>query len=260
MILRRLADSIRQQDWFTVFLELVIVVIGILVALQVDNWNQERHARAEAAVLRQQITNDLYRNREEMQARIDYYDQGLAFAEQALEGLSNDEPPSPDMAWRTVLGAYQAGQIWPFQLDSSAFREAQNAGNMAYVADATSLALLARLYQVTAYDVELISGGRPKYRDLIRERTPWPIQNHIWNADCQAQSYRGEIIVFELVPCAAPESEQDIQLAYRTLRADPEIRYVLQGRMSQLRVTSISFANSVEQIGNLIRRLEELNG
>jgi len=260
MILRRLAEAVRQQEWFTVFLELIIVVIGILMALQVDNWNQERHARAEAAVLRQQIINDLHRNREEMQARIHYYDQGLAFAEQALGGLSSEEPPTPDLAWRTVLGAFQAGQIWPFQLDSSAFREAQNAGNMAYVADATSLALLARLYQVTAYDVELISGGRPKYRDLVRERTPWSIQRHIWNADCQAQSYRGQVIVFELVPCAAPESEQDIHLAYRTLHADPEIRYALQGRMSQLRVTSISFSNSVEQIGKLIQRLEDSNG
>lgn len=260
MILRRLADSIRQQDWFTVFLELVIVVIGILVALQVDNWNQERHARGEAAILRQQIIHDLYRNREEIQARINYYAQGLVFAEQALEGLSSDEPPSPDLAWRTVLGAYQAGQIWPFQLDSSAFREAQSAGNMAYVADTTSLALLASLYQVTAYDVELISGGRPKYRELIRERTAWPIQSHIWNANCQSQSYRGEVIVFELVPCEPPASEQDVLLTYRTLREDPEIRYALQGRMSQLRVTALSFGNSVGDIEKLIRRLEDSNG
>ena len=62
------------------------------------------------------------------------------------------------------------------------------------------------------------------------------------------------------MPCAAPESEQDIHLAYRTLHADPEIRYALQGRMSQLRVTSISFSNSVEQIGKLIQRLEDSNG
>jgi len=42
MILRKLADAIRQQNWFTVVLEILIVVIGILIGLQVDGWNERR--------------------------------------------------------------------------------------------------------------------------------------------------------------------------------------------------------------------------
>ena len=38
MILRRLADAIRDQSWFTVALEIMIVVIGIFIGLQVDGW------------------------------------------------------------------------------------------------------------------------------------------------------------------------------------------------------------------------------
>ncbi len=45
MILRRLADAIREQNWFTVALELAIVVIGILIGLQVNDWNQRRLER-----------------------------------------------------------------------------------------------------------------------------------------------------------------------------------------------------------------------
>ena len=45
MILRRLADAIREQNWFTVVLEMAIVVIGILIGLQVDDWNQRRLER-----------------------------------------------------------------------------------------------------------------------------------------------------------------------------------------------------------------------
>jgi hypothetical protein len=37
MILRKLAESIRQQNWFTVLVEILIVVIGIFVGLQVDD-------------------------------------------------------------------------------------------------------------------------------------------------------------------------------------------------------------------------------
>ena len=42
MILRRLAESIRKQEWFTVVLEVLIVVVGIFIGLQVDEWNRAR--------------------------------------------------------------------------------------------------------------------------------------------------------------------------------------------------------------------------
>lgn len=45
MILNRLANAIRKQDWFTVLLEFVIVVFGIFVGLQATEWEQERQDR-----------------------------------------------------------------------------------------------------------------------------------------------------------------------------------------------------------------------
>ena len=40
MTLRRLADAFRDQSWFTVALEIMIVVIGIFIGLQVDGWGE----------------------------------------------------------------------------------------------------------------------------------------------------------------------------------------------------------------------------
>ena len=52
MILRRLATSIRKQDWFAVVIETLIVVLGVFLGLQVNNWNEARHsASREAEVL-----------------------------------------------------------------------------------------------------------------------------------------------------------------------------------------------------------------
>ena len=45
MILRRLANSIRQQDWFAVLIEFVVVVAGIFAGLQANEWAQERADR-----------------------------------------------------------------------------------------------------------------------------------------------------------------------------------------------------------------------
>lgn len=45
MIIRRLSTAIRTRDWFAVTIEFAIVVLGIFVALQADNWNQGRKDR-----------------------------------------------------------------------------------------------------------------------------------------------------------------------------------------------------------------------
>lgn len=47
MILRRLTDAIRKQDWFQVTVEILIVVIGIFLGLQVTEWNEGRVERTQ---------------------------------------------------------------------------------------------------------------------------------------------------------------------------------------------------------------------
>lgn len=45
MILRRLSTAFRKQDWFTVAVETLIVVFGVFIGLQVQNWTSERGRR-----------------------------------------------------------------------------------------------------------------------------------------------------------------------------------------------------------------------
>ena len=49
MILRRLTTALRKQDWFTVVIETLIVVLGVFLGLQVNNWNAARGQRAAEA-------------------------------------------------------------------------------------------------------------------------------------------------------------------------------------------------------------------
>ena len=62
MILRKLADAITEQNWFTVVLEIFIVVVGIFIGLQVDGWNQARKDRTEITVYLERIQGDLDRD------------------------------------------------------------------------------------------------------------------------------------------------------------------------------------------------------
>jgi endonuclease III-like uncharacterized protein len=42
MILRSLTKHIKDQNWFAVGLDFVIVVTGILIAFQITNWSESR--------------------------------------------------------------------------------------------------------------------------------------------------------------------------------------------------------------------------
>ena len=45
MILRRIGRKLREQDWFAVVVEIVAVVFGVFLGLQVSSWNDERQER-----------------------------------------------------------------------------------------------------------------------------------------------------------------------------------------------------------------------
>jgi len=49
MILRRVIKHVRNQEWTAVFLDFIIVVVGILIAFQITNWSEGRNDKAEYA-------------------------------------------------------------------------------------------------------------------------------------------------------------------------------------------------------------------
>ena len=59
MILRRLADAIREQNWFTVIVEILIVVVGIFIGLQVDDWNERRKDRLDERFYLERLHDDV---------------------------------------------------------------------------------------------------------------------------------------------------------------------------------------------------------
>lgn len=251
LLMRRLFRAVRRQDWFQVLLELAIVVAGILIALQVDNWNEQRKAREQAQQWRQQLVADLRQNQRDLQGRMDYNAQALAFGEAALALLEAPEAPTGEAAWDAVLGAFQAGQIWPYRISGPTFREVQSAGGLGLVGNPRAQVALAYFYDVSAHDYELVSGGLPAYRQLVRERLDWSLQRHIWDSDCQASIERdgqGENdTAFALVRCPAPADASRVAAAVDALRNDPELQRALRGRLSQLKVSQSSNQRQIER-------------
>jgi hypothetical protein len=75
MILRKLSSALKTHDWFTVIIEVIIVVLGILIALQVSNWATDRQNGQDERYYLNRLLNDI--------------DQSISANEDVLEDLEN---------------------------------------------------------------------------------------------------------------------------------------------------------------------------
>ena len=60
MLLRRLSQHVKDQNWFAVLLDFVIVVFGVFIGIQVSNWNETRKDRVDERVFLARLHNDVY--------------------------------------------------------------------------------------------------------------------------------------------------------------------------------------------------------
>lgn len=59
MILQKLAQAIRRQDWFQVLIEVLIVIVGIFLGLQVQSWYEEQGERERERYYLQKLHDEL---------------------------------------------------------------------------------------------------------------------------------------------------------------------------------------------------------
>jgi hypothetical protein len=74
-LFRRLRQDLLTKNKFSKYLlyaigEILLVVIGILIALQVDSWNEERKLRIEEKILLRQLKDDYSVNLEQLDSKI----------------------------------------------------------------------------------------------------------------------------------------------------------------------------------------------
>ncbi len=62
MILRRLAEYLRHDNWFTIILELVIVVVGLFLAFQLDRWYESQRSESDLQAHLMSLAEDFQEN------------------------------------------------------------------------------------------------------------------------------------------------------------------------------------------------------
>jgi uncharacterized membrane protein len=133
MILRRVIKHFRNQEWTAIFLDFLIVVVGVFVGLQVANWNDAQRVRAQEEKYLERIVVDL---------RADLNETELVGASaewrlSALEAILKKAGAAPRRTYvveSRLVGRkkdFTVGDILPFQSDDP------YAANMAIIAART---------------------------------------------------------------------------------------------------------------------------
>jgi hypothetical protein len=87
MILRRVTEHVKAQNWFAVVLDFVMVVAGILIALQITNWNTGREDRRVYDQAFERVIAELNVNLEMQKGARAGIAQELPIIQRALEDL-----------------------------------------------------------------------------------------------------------------------------------------------------------------------------
>lgn len=133
MILRRLSTAVRKQDWFTVAVETLIVVFGVFIGLQVNNWNAARQDHAIARQLEVALIADAKAVLNETRTKIENMNDMVAALDSLLELLSQKDSVlvEADVAEKLSFAFYLPGHA----KRSPALLEAQNDGTLSLIRD-----------------------------------------------------------------------------------------------------------------------------
>ena len=94
-----LSDNHKSQYLVYAVGEIVLVVLGILIALQVNNYNETRQKLKRKDEILRQVVDDLWRNRSDLKADLDMHLQGLKSNLKVTRYIEEDLPYGSELAF-----------------------------------------------------------------------------------------------------------------------------------------------------------------
>ena len=144
-MLERLRRNLANTNYVPLVLELLVVILGILIAFQIERWAEERRAR-------EQEYEYLVRLKEDLNIEIRHMDEAYAYAQSRIEAavvleeivanpsISGDQAVALPLALETV-----SWRSFP-QIEAFVYSELQSSGNLALIRSVSLRRSLANHY------------------------------------------------------------------------------------------------------------------
>ncbi|HEX4800286.1 MAG TPA: hypothetical protein VFU91_03810 [Sphingomicrobium sp.] len=222
MVLRRFREHAAKHNWFSVAIDLAIVVIGVFLGMQANNWNEARLDRNRGQQYRQRLIDDLVANDEDFRQRTVYYRQVHDAGYAALQDLRRSKSADP-VAF--LLKSFKAANILPRSTQRATYQEILSAGALGLVGD-ESIRRRIMTYYAGLDMTDRITATVPPYRDRVRSIMPYEIQQTLL-VDCpeeDREDAQGRPDVFLNASCRPHLDPKEAWVAAAQVRSAPGIQ------------------------------------
>jgi hypothetical protein len=252
MILRRLTENLRAQNWTAISIEFLIVVVGVFVGTWVANWNQERTTKAETRRMVAQLKPQLDTLNDYFRTARSYYATTRAYSTTAIAGWRGDSRVS-DRDF--VIAAYQASQINTLGNNGSAWSTVLGADRLRDIDDPEMRNDLSFLMSADYSSIDTPAIDTP-YRHNVRRIIPIEIQDAI-RTKCGDQPDPAHPAFTNLpAKCNLLLAPADAAKAAALLRAHPELLEDLQWHIA----ATAAFLSNIIPFEGATRRIEQRAG
>ena len=234
MILRRFAQSLKEQNWAAIAIEFVLLVLGVFLGIQVANWNEDRLTRSKAAVFTARLEADLRQEAWRYQFLLAYYSDVRDATEAAADALSGKAPLSNEAF---LVNAYRATQYKQGASTRSTYDELISTGNVGLIEDRELLNLAVRAYSIATIDNLVREGVESPFRAQFRMGIDNDTQRALGQRCGDRYILPGDYRDFDHVidyPCTTGLPPETIDAAADALRADPQTLRYLRLRVADI--------------------------
>jgi hypothetical protein len=221
-VVRRFREHLAEHNWLAVAIDVAIVVLGVFLGMQANNWNAARLDRQRGEQYRQGLINDLDANEEDFGQRIAYYRQVHDAGYAALQDLRRPQSANPTAF---LLEAFKATNILPRSTRRATYQQILSAGAMELVGDESIRRKVISYYSGLDMTDATIA-ALPPYRDRLRSIMPYEMQRSIL-VDCpemDREDAQGRPDVFLNASCRPKLDPNDAASAAAKVRSAPDIQ------------------------------------
>jgi len=132
MIFRRIKAHIEKENWFAVGVDFFIVVVGVFVGMQAQDWNESRGNKRIVAEYIERLQAEILIENQSHQNVIDYLSTTHAHGIAALESFKK---PADELDKDFLIDLYQASQSWNYRPNLSTYNELLTTGRIGLFSD-----------------------------------------------------------------------------------------------------------------------------
>ncbi|MEO1250923.1 MAG: hypothetical protein AAFW81_01095 [Pseudomonadota bacterium] len=160
MLLRRMIEHVKAQNWTAVALDFVIVVVGVFVGIQVSNWNDARADRIEERRILERLHDQLVNAQSVQTALGEYTGESLAALSTAREILFDfsDRKTLTPLECEAIGASYVVATSGP---NLPMLEELGATGGLALIKDEAVVNAVANLALFTKAEAALIADTQP---------------------------------------------------------------------------------------------------